>query len=163
MGEYLRILVLIFFSERIYLFSTFKCSLREIIFCLFSDNFGLFRSVSKQFCLFRLFRYRFETPKQTKIIIFWFHETNRNKPETDLVSVCFGSNRQNIFFISRTPYLSITNNEIKQNSKSKPKKFSILCTFNALNTVIFAGQPAQYVSGCTYGTYSMTIAQYKYV
>ncbi len=27
---------------------------------------------------------------------FWFHETNRNKRETDLVSVCFGSNR--IFF-----------------------------------------------------------------
>jgi hypothetical protein len=26
--------------------------------------------------------------------------------------------------------LSITNNEITQNSKSEPKKFSILCTFN---------------------------------
>ena len=25
---------------------------------------------------------------------FWFHETNRNKRETDLVSVCFGSNRK---------------------------------------------------------------------
>ncbi len=29
---------------------------------------------------------------------FWFHATNRNKRETDLVSVCFGSNR--IFFFS---------------------------------------------------------------
>jgi len=37
--------------------------------CLFHNSleslFGLFRFVSKQFCLFRLFRYRFETPKQT--------------------------------------------------------------------------------------------------
>ncbi len=29
-------------------------------------------------------------PKQTEIFIFWFHETNRNTTETDLVSVCFG-------------------------------------------------------------------------
>ncbi len=50
--------------------------------------------------MFRLFRYRFETPKQTEILIFWFHETNRNKRETDLVSVCFGSNR-NLFFLFR--------------------------------------------------------------
>jgi hypothetical protein len=28
--------------------------------------------------------------------------------------------------------LNITNNEIVQNSKSEPKKFSILCTFNAI-------------------------------
>ncbi len=33
----------------------------------------MFWFVSKQFCLFQLFRYRFETPKQTK--------TNRNKPK----------------------------------------------------------------------------------
>ena len=44
-------------------------------------NSGLFRFVSKQFCLFRLFRYRFETPKQT---------------ETDLVR--FVSGRTEIFF-----------------------------------------------------------------
>jgi hypothetical protein len=54
----------------------------------------------KQFFLFRLFRYRFETPKQTEMFSFWFHETNRNKPETVLVSVCFGSNR-NIFCLFR--------------------------------------------------------------
>ena len=66
--------------------------------------FGLFRFVSKQFCLFRLFRYGFETPKQTEILCFWFHETNRNKRETDLVSVCFGSNRNLFLFVSRTPY-----------------------------------------------------------
>jgi hypothetical protein len=35
--------------------------------------------------------------------LFWFHETNRNKRETDLVSVCFGSNRNLFFFVSRTP------------------------------------------------------------
>ena len=73
---------------------------REYIW-VFSENLGLFRFVTKQFCLFRLFRYRFETPKQTEFLSFWFHETNRNKRETDLVSVCFGSNR--IFFFSRTP------------------------------------------------------------
>ncbi len=54
---------------------------------VFSENLGLFRFVTKQFCLFQLFRYRFETPKQTEIFRFWFHETNRNKRETDLVSV----------------------------------------------------------------------------
>ncbi len=35
---------------------------------------------------------------------FGFHETNRNKRETDLVSVCFGSNRNLFLFVSRTPY-----------------------------------------------------------
>ncbi len=41
--------------------------------------FGLFRSVTKQFCLFQLFPYRFETPKQTEIFCFWFHETNQKQ------------------------------------------------------------------------------------
>ena len=68
------------------------------------ENLGLFRF--GKLCLFRLFRYRFETPKQTEIFGFWFHETNRNKPETDLVSVCFGSNPI-FFFVSRTPYFGV--------------------------------------------------------
>jgi hypothetical protein len=55
--------------------------------CSVENLFGLFRFVSKQFCLFRLFRYRFETPKQTEIFCFWFHETNRNL----------------FLFVSRTP------------------------------------------------------------
>jgi hypothetical protein len=76
---------------------------KESIFGYFSENLGLFRFVTKQFCLFR-FRYRFETPKQTEIFSFWFHETNRNKPKTDLVSVCFCSNRNLFLFVSRTPY-----------------------------------------------------------
>jgi hypothetical protein len=70
----------------------------------FSENLGLFWFVTKQFCLFWLFRYRFETPKQTETFGYWFHETNRNKRETDLVSVCFGSNRKLFLFVSRTPY-----------------------------------------------------------
>ncbi len=32
-------------------------------------------------------------PKRTEFFCFWFHETNRNTTETDLVSVCFGSNQ----------------------------------------------------------------------
>ncbi len=72
-------------------------SLKESIFWYFSENLGLFWFVTKQFCMFRLFRYRFKTPKQT--------QTNRNKP-VFLVSrnkpkhkrnrSCFSSNR--IFF-----------------------------------------------------------------
>jgi hypothetical protein len=79
-------------------------SVKESIFGYFSKNLGLFRFVTKQICLFRLFRYRFETPKQTEVFSFWFHETNRNKRETDLVSVCFGSYRNLFLFVSRTPY-----------------------------------------------------------
>jgi hypothetical protein len=74
-------------------------SLKESIFGNFSKNLGLFRFVTKQICLFQLFRYRFETPKQTEIFSFWFNETNRNKRET----VCFGSNRKLFLFVSRTP------------------------------------------------------------
>ncbi len=70
--------------------SVLELSLPSCIFGYFSESLGLFRFVTKQFCLFRLFRYKFETPKQTEISSFWFHETNRNKRETDLVSVCFG-------------------------------------------------------------------------
>ncbi len=52
----------------------------------------------KQFCLFRLFQYRYETPKQTENLSFGFTK----QTETDLVSVCFGSN-PNFYFVSRTP------------------------------------------------------------
>ncbi len=74
--------------------------LKECTFGYFYENLGLFRFVMKQICLFRLFRYRFETPKQTEIFCFWFQESNRNKRKTDLVSVCFGSNR-NYFCLFR--------------------------------------------------------------
>jgi hypothetical protein len=42
-----------------------------------------FRFVSRKFCLFRLFRYRSETPKQTEKNVFWFREANRKTTETD--------------------------------------------------------------------------------
>jgi hypothetical protein len=76
-------------------------SLKESIFGYLSENFGLFRFVTKQFCLFRLFRYRFETPKQTEIFLFL---VSRNKPEKDLVSFCFGSNRNYFCLFRGTPY-----------------------------------------------------------
>jgi hypothetical protein len=38
----------------------------------------------------------FETPKQTEFFSFCFHDTNRNKCETDLNSVYFGSNHYTI-------------------------------------------------------------------
>jgi hypothetical protein len=78
-------------------------NLKESIFGYFSENLGLFRFVAKQICLFRLFRCRFEKPKQTEIFSFWFHETNRNKRETNLVSVCFGLNQNLFLFVLRTP------------------------------------------------------------
>jgi hypothetical protein len=87
-------------------------SLIESIIWYFSENLGLFWFVSKQFCLFHSFRYRFETPKQTKIFCFWFHGTNRNATKTFLVSVCFSLFRFELkfffFFVSRTPYTRAT-------------------------------------------------------
>ncbi len=43
--------------------------------------------------MFQLFRNRFETSKQTEIFVFGFTK----KTETDLASVCFGSNEK--FFV----------------------------------------------------------------
>ncbi len=95
----------------------------------FSEHSGLFRFVSKQFCLFRLFRYRFETPKQTEKKKFWFHETNRNKPKQTRNRSCFGLFRFELkfffFFISRTPYLrgykkpAMKNNICQQHIRSR--------------------------------------------
>jgi hypothetical protein len=60
-----------------------------------------FRFLSKLICLFRffrLFRYGFETPKQTEPKIFvWFRETNRKSTETD--EFCFVSVRTDNFFV----------------------------------------------------------------
>ncbi len=66
-----------------------------------------FRFVLRKFCLFRLFRYRSETPKQTKKKVFWFCETNRKSTETDWVSVCFGSNRKKIWLFRGHPIYNI--------------------------------------------------------
>ncbi len=70
--------ILLFFTENFGFFRFFRLSqkahpnsLKESIFGYFSENLGLLRNSSVQ-----LFRYRFETPKQTKTFCFWFHETN---------------------------------------------------------------------------------------
>jgi hypothetical protein len=66
----------------------------------FPDCFGSFRNSSVCFgCFDKGSKHR----NKPKFFLCWFHETNRNKRETDLVSVCFGSNRKILFFISRTP------------------------------------------------------------
>jgi hypothetical protein len=69
---------------------TSRNSLTEIICWYFSENLGFFRFVLICFetVLFVsvVFRYRFETTKQTKF--FLVPETNRDTTETDLVSVC---------------------------------------------------------------------------
>jgi hypothetical protein len=54
--------------------------------CSVENLFGLFRFFSKQFCLFRLFRYRFETPKQIEIFLFF---VSRNKPKQTKNRSCF--------------------------------------------------------------------------
>jgi hypothetical protein len=81
----------------------------------------MFRFVTKKFCLFRLFLYRFETPEQTEFFCFWFHETNRNKRETDLVSVCFGSNRNIFLFVLRTPYSKLIKESLEVEAERTPK------------------------------------------
>ncbi len=60
---------------------TNRNSLIESIFWYFKENLGLYRFASKQFCLFRLFRYRFETPKQTEIFLL--------QPAADISSKMF--------------------------------------------------------------------------
>jgi hypothetical protein len=71
-------------------------SLIEDAFLVFSENLGLFRFVSKQFCLFQFFRYRFETPKQTKIFVFGFTKQIVTQPKQILFR--FVSIRTEIFF-----------------------------------------------------------------
>ncbi len=65
-----------------------------------ADCFGSFRNSSVCFGCFDKGSKHRNTPKNFFVL---FHKTNRNKRETDLVSVCFGSNRKILFFISRTP------------------------------------------------------------
>jgi hypothetical protein len=71
-------------------------SLKESIFVYVSENVGLFWFVTKQFCLFRLFRYRFETPKQTRFLFFDFTKQTETNPkqilfrfEPKFIFVCF--------------------------------------------------------------------------
>jgi hypothetical protein len=83
---------------------TNRNSLIENIVWHFSENLGLFLLVSKQFCLFQLFRYRFETMKQTKTNHnFFFGFTKQTEPQLKQILVRFVSVRiKNFLFVSRT-------------------------------------------------------------
>ncbi len=86
---------------------TNRNSLMESIFCFFSENLGLFRFVLKQFCLFRLFWYRFETPKQTETNQKILFLVSSSKPKHNRNRSCFGLFRfEQTFFLfdSRTLY-----------------------------------------------------------
>ena len=65
--------------------------------------FGLFRFILKQICLFQFFQNTFKTPKHTETKFSLVSKMNRNKRETDPVSVIFGSNRNFYLFVSWTP------------------------------------------------------------
>ncbi len=59
------------------------------VFGYFSENLGLFWFVTKQFCLFQLFRYRFEIRNTETNRIFLFL-VSRNKPKQTQNRYCFG-------------------------------------------------------------------------
>jgi hypothetical protein len=61
-------------------------SLIESIFWYFWGNLGLFWFVSKQFCLFRLFRYRFKHKNKPNFLFL----VSQNKPRQNRNSSCFG-------------------------------------------------------------------------
>jgi hypothetical protein len=70
--------------DREHIFVFFR-KFRVVLFC-----FGLFRNSSVCFSCFYIGS-KHQNPKQTEMFCFWFHETNRNTTETDLVFyVCFG-------------------------------------------------------------------------
>jgi hypothetical protein len=102
-----------------------------VLYILLTENYKVF------FRLFLIVSVRFETvlfvsvvsikvrnTETNRKIFFWFHETNRNKRETDLVSVCFGSNRKILFFVSRTPYpaLKVTDDFHERKNDFSPKQ-----------------------------------------
>jgi hypothetical protein len=99
------------------------------------ETLGLFRFVTKQFCLFRLFRYRFETPKQAEIFGFWFHETNRNKLRN---RSCFGLFRfePKFIFVCFEDTLFETSFDLKQpklvSALSETKRLFGLFRFNTV-------------------------------
>ncbi len=78
-----------------------------IFFRKFRACFGLLRFVTKQICLFwGCFDIGSKHRNKPKFFVFGFTkqtETNRNKRKTDIVSFCFGSNRNLFLFVSRTP------------------------------------------------------------
>jgi hypothetical protein len=61
-------------------------SLKESIFGNFSENLGLFRFVTKQICLFRLFQYRLKHRNKPKFFLFGFTK----QTETNTKQILFG-------------------------------------------------------------------------
>jgi hypothetical protein len=82
-------------------------------FLVVSVCVGFFRNNSVCFSCFDIGSKHRNKPKQTEIFCFWFHKTNRNTTETDLVSFCFGSNRNYFLFVSRTLYLLGTRDNLR--------------------------------------------------
>jgi len=88
-------------AGKLFIFGLFRFIFKQICFSSVVPKyiFGLFRFILKQFYLFRLFHYASETPKQTETKLSMVSKMNRNKRETDLVSVIFGLNRNFYLFV----------------------------------------------------------------
>ncbi len=71
---------------------------------VFLWNFGLFRFVAEHFCLFLLFRYRYETPKQNKFFCFM---VSWNKPKQKLKQILFQFFFVFFLFVLRTHSLAV--------------------------------------------------------
>ncbi len=74
--------------------------LNESTFGYFSENLALLRIVSVCYetdLFVSVVSIKIRNTETNRNILFLFHETNRNKRETDLVSVCFASNRKYFF------------------------------------------------------------------
>jgi hypothetical protein len=86
-----------FDREHILLFFTENSGFFRFFF--FSRIFGFFRFVLKQFVSLQY--------RNREFRCFDWIKTNRRPTQTDLVSVCFGSNQNLFLFVSRTPYPSL--------------------------------------------------------
>ncbi len=74
---------------------------------IFSVCFGLFRFVLTKFCLFRLFRYLSETPKQTEKMFFDFAKQTEKQPkQIEFRFVSVRTEKKNLI-VSRTPYARV--------------------------------------------------------
>jgi hypothetical protein len=86
---------------------------------IFQKILGLFRFITKEICLFRLFRYRFETPKKNRIFFFL---VSRNKPKQMRNRSCFGLFRFEPKFI----FVCFEDTLFKAHIHNSP---SLLCCF----------------------------------
>ena len=96
--------VLVHFETNLFVSVCFEnCSWKESVFlgaiAIIKVIFGLFRFILKQICLFQFFQNTFKTPKHTETKFSLVSKMNRNKRETDPVSVIFGSNLNFFLFV----------------------------------------------------------------